>query len=762
MDLKNIFEIRGHARGGQGMVTAFEIMAKIFSYATNYEVQAFPFFGVERTGAPIQAFLRIAAGPINIRSNIYNPNLVVIFDEGLIEQNPVFDGLKEDGIILINTNKSPEFYKGIARYIYTVPATDISVGKKLGSKSLPIVNAAMIGAILKIFNVGIEEAKEIIKKEVPTKPETNAEAAEMAYNSLLKFNDDAFVKAAPVAKKPALPLDLPTVPYWDKPMSLNKTGNWRVVEPEYVNRQPPCTANCPAGTDVRKFVDLTAESKFTEAYDIIYRHNPFPSVCGRVCPHFCQQNCNRDALDERLNIGAIERFLGDKNAKAVYEPSPIIFDEKIAVIGAGPSGLTAALRLRQMGYDVTVFEALSKAGGMMRTGIPEFRLPGNVLDKEINKIKKQGVKIVLNKRVLVSALKKDYSTIVVAVGSHVGTNMNLPNEQEIIEGIGFLESMKLNETLKTVRKGDTVAVIGGGNTAIDVARTVLRLGGKPIIYYRRTRQEMPAIAHEVEEAMKEGVMIEFLSAPIDIKKSRNGKFNITMMEMKLGKPDKSGRRKPMPVKGSERKVVAEKVIKATGQTYDDIVFDNQKVSVRQGEIVFHQVDEKVRVFCCGDMAWGGTVVEAIGSGNEVAREVDAFLRKTDYMKIEKSTDVVLPGQINFNYYLPVPANHNPFKVVKKLYKDFTEVVQGLTAKQIVNEASRCLHCGDCFNCGNCFNFCPDAAIHIDEENRLRIDFDFCKGCGICIKECPCSAISIVQEAAGEVTALKEEFALINK
>ena len=324
MNITSVFEVRGHARGGQGMVTAFDILAKVVSYTKNFEVQSFPSFGVERTGAPIQAFFRFSPDAILNRSNVYLPNLVVVFDEGLIEQNNVFEGLAENGIILINTENPPSFYQGKAKNIFTVPATKISIENKLGSKSLPIVNAAMIGAILKILGIGIQEAKEIIKKEVPLKPDANAQAAEMAFQSVLELTDATYLKPIATTKPVLAPSALPTVPYWDKPMSLNKTGNWRMFEPSHQNRLPPCTQNCPAGTDVREFVKLTGESKFTEAYQVIYQHNPFPSVCGRVCPHFCQQNCNRTELDAEVNIGAIERFLGDKNAKYKFKPVPII------------------------------------------------------------------------------------------------------------------------------------------------------------------------------------------------------------------------------------------------------------------------------------------------------------------------------------------------------------------------------------------------------------------------------------------------------
>lgn len=742
-----MFEIAGHARGGQGMVTAFEILAKIFSHSGEFEVQAFPSFGVERTGAPIQAFLRISKNPILNRSNIYTPDLIVVFDESLIGQVPVFDGLRQDGIILLNTEKEPVSFEDKSSSAYTVPATMISLDKGLGSKSLPIINSAMIGALIKILGGDIEMAKKIISAEVPAKAAENAAAAEIAFHSINKHISSTTPVPRSNNNGVAVKADVPLVPLWHKPMSQNKTGNWKLFTPSYVKREPPCTNNCPAGTDVREFVKLTAEKKFEEAYDIIYRHNPFPSVCGRVCPHFCQQNCNRIALDGELNIGAIERFLGDKAARRKVTPSEIIFSEKVAVIGSGPAGLTVALRLRQLGYDVTVFEAMSKPGGMMRKGIPEFRLPEKDLDQEIKKIEAQGVKIVLNRKISVNEISGEYSAVVAAAGSHIGTKLNIENENNAFDGIDFLNEIKMNKNKTLIKKGDRVVVIGGGNTAIDVARTVLRLGGKPVIYYRRTKAEMPAISHEVEEATGEGVKIKFLSAPVRIEENKSH-LCITMTKMELKGVDSKGRKQPLPVRGSEQEIMAEKVIRATGQSFDASVFgDLDDIYPKQGIVGF---SNGIPVFCSGDMAWGGTVTEAIGSGNEAAKEIHAFLRKKIYERQKKNANVVSSREINFAHYLPQPGNKNSLRKIEKLHDDFSEVVSGLSNAKIVEEAKRCLHCGDCFSCGNCFNYCPDAAISIDEENRLRIDYDYCKGCGICFRECPCSAIKF--ETMSETTA----------
>jgi 2-oxoacid:acceptor oxidoreductase gamma subunit (pyruvate/2-ketoisovalerate family)/2-oxoacid:acceptor oxidoreductase delta subunit (pyruvate/2-ketoisovalerate family) len=749
-----MLEIRGHARGGQGMVTAFEILAKIFSQLGDFQVQSFPAFGVERTGAPIQAFLRVATHEILNRSNIYRPNLIVVFDESLIEQVPVFEGLRENGSVLLNTERNISEFKEKVKSIFTVPATKISLEKGLGSKSLPIVNAAMIGAIVKILDSDITIAQKIVGQNVPVKSKANAEAAVFAFNNVVgasKLNFSllealhstkmekvisAEVEESLLAKDPVE--SFPKIPYWEKPMDLNKTGNWRVLTPTYVTKTPPCSANCPAGTDVREFIRLSSEKKFYEAAEIIYEHNPFPSICGRVCPNFCEQNCNRNELDEGLNIGAVERFLGDKAIKRKVGPSEIKFSEKVAVIGSGPAGLTAALRLRKKGYDVTVYEALPYAGGMMRTGIPKFRLPDEILDNEINNIVKQGVKIVLNKKVSVADLGNDYSAVIVAVGSHIGTKMGFPNEELLIDGIKFLRDFKLNNNTFDIKNGDEVAVIGGGNTAIDVSRTVLRLGGKPTIYYRRTHNEMPAIANEVEEAMAEGVKIKFLTSPTGVTKIDENHLELKMINMKLGQPDKSGRRSPIPIPNSGNSIFINKVISAIGQKFDSYAFAGNSPKPVQGKIEF---DSSIPVFCAGDMAWGGTVTEAIGSGNKVAEEIHAFFRGLEYNHETTLENVVVPADLNFIYYLPSARHRNPVIKENDFYNDFSEVVGGLTGEEVIVETARCLHCGECFSCGNCYNYCPDAAIHIDEDGRLRIDYDYCKGCGICVQECPSSAIN---------------------
>jgi 2-oxoacid:acceptor oxidoreductase gamma subunit (pyruvate/2-ketoisovalerate family)/2-oxoacid:acceptor oxidoreductase delta subunit (pyruvate/2-ketoisovalerate family) len=745
-----MLEIRGHARGGQGMVTAFEILAKAFSKLDDFQVQAFPAFGVERTGAPIQAFLRVAKKEILNRSNIYNPHLIIIFDESLIDQIPVFEGLKPGGAVLINTEQPFDLFKGFAQKIYTIPATAISLKHGLGSKSLPIVNAAMIGAILRIFEADLTVGKTILKANVPAKPKANIGSLVDAYHQVTgveKRNEflHEWLHARPDEGKESLDdlffEEIPkpeglSAPFWSVPMSKNKTGNWRLMTPTYADRTPPCNANCPAGTDVRAFVKQVSEKRFKDAFDTIYKHNPFPAICGRVCPNFCEQNCNRNELDQGVNIGAIERFVGDNALDLNVKALPVQHKERIAIIGSGPAGLTAALRLREKGYAVTVYEAMSLPGGMMRSGIPKFRLPDEVLDREIDIIRRKGVEIVLNRRVTIEEVSQDFDAVVTAVGSHKGSRLGLSNEAWVKDGINFLRKFKIDGDLAGIKPGDKVAIIGGGNTAIDVSRTVLRLAAEPVIFYRRTIREMPAIAQEVREAQAEGITLQFLTAPTGLSKDKKG-LHLELVRMQLGEPDESGRHRPVPMEGSEWSDTFDHVITAIGQKMDDYVFGAFKASPKQGRIAYHS---DVPVFCAGDMAWGGTVTEAIGSGNKTAAEVDAFLRNKPYDSNKTLPQIVLPGDINYTYYLPTPRHQAQIHHPEHFHHDFTEVVKDMDEKDIVEETERCLHCGDCYLCGNCFNFCPDAAIHVDEMGRIRIDYDYCKGCGICVEECPCSAI----------------------
>jgi 2-oxoacid:acceptor oxidoreductase gamma subunit (pyruvate/2-ketoisovalerate family) len=451
------FEIVGHARGGQGMVTAFEILAKIFSHSGGYEVQAFPSFGVERTGAPIQGFLRISGKPILNRSNIYRPHLIVVFDESLISLVPVFDGLRDKGIVLLNTGNKPEMFKDKAPVIYTVPATKISLDNKLGSRSLPIVNSAMIGALVKILGGDIRIAREVIMAEVPAKPEANAEAAEISYNSLSSFINTEPLK--PAKSNPAAPEEnVTTTPYWTLPMSLNKTGNWRMSIPIYVTRDAPCNAVCPAGTDVRGFLELAAEKKFAEAAALIAAHNPFPSLCGRECPGYCEAQCNRKDHDGAIDVKGVEQFIGDLRLTQAPAPADLKYDQKIAVFGSGPGQLTAAFDLRRLGYMVKVFEPAEFAGGSLtETGDSE-----GTWKKEIERIVAEGVVIALRSHLTAEHIGEEYAAIITAAGPDGNGSTHHKNHHGV-------EVFTVNEA-----GGEFVKTIGSGNVTAARVHAFLR------------------------------------------------------------------------------------------------------------------------------------------------------------------------------------------------------------------------------------------------------------------------------------------------
>ena len=431
---------------------------------------------MERTGAPIQGFLRISKNTILNRSNIYHPHLIVVFDESLLSQVPVFDGLRENGIVVLNTANRPDMFEGKAGIVYTVPATKISIDKKLGSRSLPIVNSAMIGALVRVLGGDIEIAKEIIKDEVPTKPEANAEAAEIAYNSLSEFINPIPFKPVKTTASPAL-TDVNITPFWEKPMSLNKTGSWRLSIPIYVTKPAPCGHYCPAGIDVREFIKLAAEKNFDGAYDVIYKNNPFASVCGRACDKPCEQHCNRASFDETLNISAIEKYLGDKALQRTVKPADINQKEKIAVLGSGPACLTAALRLRQSGYAVTIFEASGKTGGLMQ----DLNIEEELLDKEIQKIIAEGVEIILNKKISIDEITDEFTVVLT---SDISENKN----QELRKNKNGVSVFNAGETISTEK---FVEAIGNGNNTAKAVEALLRNAKQ-----KATVEEEPVVTKE--------------------------------------------------------------------------------------------------------------------------------------------------------------------------------------------------------------------------------------------------------------------------
>jgi NADPH-dependent glutamate synthase beta subunit-like oxidoreductase len=524
----------------------------------------------------------------------------------------------------------------------------------------------------------------------------------------------------------------------------NKTGSWRTERPAYVNRMPPCNDGCPAGENIQAWL-YDAEGggpAYEHAWRQIMADNPFPAVMGRVCYHPCETACNRAQLDEAVGINSVERFLGDEAIrqgwKVSVEAPPS--GKTVLVVGAGPSGLSAAYHLAMRGHTVTIKEAGPMAGGMMRFGIPKYRLSRDVLDAEIQRIVDLGVTIELDAKVEdLDALRTEYDAVFLAVGAQLGKRAYIPagSAAKVIDAVSMLHDLEEGERPLLGRR---VAVYGGGNTALDAARTAKRLGAsEAIVVYRRTKDRMPAHESELEEATEEGVLVKWLTT---IKQVETGKLVVERMEL-----DESGF--PQPT-GEVEELEADSLVLALGQDTDLSLLDGvPDLEIHDGVVT---VDRLMRTGCEGVFAGGDmvpltrSVTDAIGHGKRAARNIDGWLSGA------APEPVVRPALATFDtlntwYYSDAPRSHRPVLDKARRESTFDEVVQGLDESTALFEARRCMSCGNCFGCDNCYGVCPDnAVLKIGRPGEdYLIDLDYCKGCGICVKECPSGAIQMFPE-----------------
>ena len=537
----------------------------------------------------------------------------------------------------------------------------------------------------------------------------------------------------------------------DKPFAItldvgsslaNRTGSWRTNRPVYVDRLPPCNNACPAGENIQAWLFHAESGDYENAWRELVKNNPMPAVMGRVCYHPCETSCNRGRLDEAVNIHAVERFLGDEAIKCGWKvESAPASGKRVLVIGAGPSGLSAAWHLRLLGHEVTIMEAGPYAGGMMRFGIPKYRLPRDVLDAEIKRIEDMGVAIRLNSKVdnVLETMKDGgFDAVFLAVGAHVAKRAYIPagDASKILDAVSVLRSMEGEDKPLLGRR---VVVYGGGNTAIDVARTAKRLGAEEsIVVYRRTREKMPAHDFEVEEALQEGVMMKWLST---IKEAGEDAFTVEKMAL-----DENGF--PQPT-GEFETIEADSLVLALGQDVDLSLLNNiPGMAIQDGMV---QVDRSMMtahpgIFAGGDMVPADrTVTVAIGHGKKAARNIDAWLRGKAYEPPPKH-EVATYEKLNTWYYADAPKTVQPVLDIIRRQSTFEEVLGGLDETNVQFEARRCLSCGNCFECDNCYGVCPDnAVIKLGPGNRFQFNYDYCKGCGICVAECPCGAIKTEPE-----------------
>ena len=515
----------------------------------------------------------------------------------------------------------------------------------------------------------------------------------------------------------------------------NETGSWRTNRPCYVHRLPPCNVTCPAGENIQQWLSFAQEGKFLSAWQEMVTNNPFPATMGRVCYHTCEKACNRDQYDGAVNINLLERSIGDMAIAQnwQFEPVQSSHNKKVLIIGAGPSGLSAAYFLKKFGYDVTVYESHKLPGGMMRYGVPAYRLPRRVLDAEIKRIENLGVKIICEKKV--NKLKDEidkFDAVYLAIGANVAspTNIDIEGYSNVIDAIDFFKKLE-DKQMDNIHLGNKVLVYGGGNTAIDAARSALRLGAKSVkIAYRKTINEMPAHETEIQEALSEGVEILCLRVITSIIHNR-----VVFDKMKY-----DSEQRILSKTGESESFIADSVIFAIGQSVEsEILAEMDEIKVSDKglvEVDANMMTSKKGVFAGGDLIPGKrTVTNAIGYGKKAAKCIDAYLQDKEVVKNPKN-EVANFKKLNLEYY----ASDKRKEVSRLGDLIFDEKDVSYTSAEAIKEASRCMSCGNCFHCDNCYSYCPDNAIIKHEDGTLEFNYDYCKGCGICATECPCGAI----------------------
>ena len=562
----------------------------------------------------------------------------------------------------------------------------------------------------------------------------------------------------------------------------NKTGSWRFLKPRYEEKTAPCSQACPAAEDIGKIEMLATQDLFKEAWDTILRENPLPGICGRVCFHPCEDACNRGQFDEAIAIHVIEGFLANTAHRNAFTPEVRRLapkQKKIAVIGAGPAGLSAGYFLTILGYRADLYEAATEAGGILRWGIPLYRLPLAVLRDEIRRIEDLGVRIQTKRPISPKdreRFAKEYDALVIACGHGRSAALGVPGEElpGVRNGLTFLREIR--EGTHTPCNGLS-AVIGGGNTAVDVARSVIRLGGKALIIYRRRRRDMPAFGEEISMALDEGVGLRELLAPVSIMSTGDGLI-VTVQPMRVAGTDADGRAHIEPESKVTEEIRVDRLFTAVGERAGQSWYEPPDTGdgvLRFSHCVLQQKAD-------GPVVYGGdltnttkSVAHAIASGKEAAMVLDTLLAKGSdaveprlatcrvgqedalsmeiYMegpRSERSPHVVTADEINTAYFQFDPRLRQPRLLREERVRSFGEVHLRISANLAIREAERCFNCGLCNQCDNCYLFCPDLAVKKDSGPLGRhIDYDYCKGCGVCAVECPRNALILEEEAYEE-------------
>ena len=570
------------------------------------------------------------------------------------------------------------------------------------------------------------------------------------------------------------------IPHSTTTTAVNKTGSWRFFHPRFHEKTAPCSAACPVGQDIPRIEMLAARGLLKDAWQLIMDDNPFPAVCGRVCFHPCESACNRSHLDAPLAIHQLERFVGDTALTQKRRPS---FQQqpdrklKVAIAGAGPSGLAAAYFLARLGYRCVVYEASSRPGGLMRMGIPAYRLPRDVLDLEIERIEHLGVTIQCDTPVTESLLKKiDTEFAALFVGCGYGHSIQLPIDggHLALDGLDILRRLHREEPVELAGR---ILIIGGGNTAVDLARCLKRLGASPLIVYRRRLKDMPAHEPELEMAIQEGIDIMELATPVCIQpnpkssSTANPDCNLILQHMKTGATEIGGRPQVIPDGEKVTTVSARHVIAAIGadphiQPYFSATAGTGTLDLSHCKLLLN----KTPFIFGGDLASPvKSVADAIASGKQAALVLNTYLESgleavvSDLIACQvgpgpalsmdtysngknqgRNPHVVTYGEIVTDYFQPSSRVMPSIIPPDRRRRSFDEVESTLSGSAAKREAARCFNCGQCNSCDYCRLYCPEMAVKVEKGRRL-IDMEYCKGCGVCAAECPRNAMTLEEE-----------------
>jgi 2-oxoacid:acceptor oxidoreductase gamma subunit (pyruvate/2-ketoisovalerate family)/2-oxoacid:acceptor oxidoreductase delta subunit (pyruvate/2-ketoisovalerate family) len=726
-----------HGRGGQGGVTCAKILAAAYA-RLGKSAQTFGDYAGERSGAPIRAYTRVDDLPITNRNKVYNPDHLLVLDESLLGSDTL-DGFVPGGLLLLNTPEPLLSYgETFAPYsLATIDATAIARKHGIGTRSVVIVNTTLAGAYAKIAGISLEVIEQTFESLGVA---SNFVAAKEAYDTV----------AHREPTRTDVPQPTPTALHNERtvgeisehttsPPTGLKTGSWSTQRPLYVENLAPCNAWCPAGNEVIEFIQAQATLGEEAASQILGRTTPLALVCGRVCPAPCMQGCNRKEYDGSVNIRGIERWIAERAPVAVKAVEKRADAKRFAIIGGGPAGLSAAYELAKLGQQVTIFEGEPELGGVLRTGIPVYRLPREDLDREVDAILALGVEAHCGEFLdtpRVEAITSEYDATILATGlqwlrplevegSHLGG---------IRQGIEFLHDANRGTDIDL--RGHVV-VLGGGNTAIDCARSALRAGASRVtVAYRRTFEEMPAIDEEIQEAREEGIHFAMQRQPVAFHGERGRVSAVELAEVTMGEPDDSGRRRPL-VSDETSLHECDAVLLALGQGADTGLFPSGWEL--RGERV--QLDgQPLNVFGSGDLATGeGTVTHAIGSGRRAAGL--ALQALGEELKVFERPDrrrAVPVTDIRLDHFARSAASVDELQPAATRATNFEQVNSGMASSE---EVHRCFSCGHCTQCDTCLVYCPEGIIRRDAPG-YEVDYSYCKGCGICVEECPREAMKM--------------------